>query len=60
MYTFRFILNSFNHKKKIQVRVNVAYDLSPAHRARLYVPGFNLYFFFILFFYFFNQSLTLK
>lgn len=44
MYTFRFILNSFNHKKKIQVRVNVAYDLSPAHRARLYVPGFNLYF----------------
>lgn len=45
MYTFRFILNSFNHKKKIQVRVNVAYDLSPAHPARLYVPGFNLYFF---------------
>lgn len=44
MYTSRFILNSFNHKKKIQVRVNVAYDLSPAHRARLYVPGFNLYF----------------
>lgn len=60
MYTFRFILNSFNHKKKIQVRVNVAYDLSPAHRARLYVPGFNLYFSSSCSSIFFYQSLTPK